>query len=135
MSIDIGRIGIWSLELRFGEQGAAADAAAELDELGYGAIWIPGGIGGDLFGDVERLGPGKLLAPEQGVVLESSPARARELARRALSAYLRLPNYANNWRRLGFTEDDIAGPSDRLIDALFAWGGVDAIRARVDEHL
>ena len=51
----LGRVGIWSLELRFGNPREAVEAATELDELGYGAIWIPGGIGGDVLGDVGRL--------------------------------------------------------------------------------
>src|SRR6516164_7158090 len=51
----LGPIGIWSLELRFGDRSEAQDAAAELDELGYGALWIPGGVGGDVFGDVAAL--------------------------------------------------------------------------------
>ena len=58
------RIGIWSLELRFGDRAEAADAAAELEELGFSAIWIPGGVGGDLFGDVERL----LSATQRAVI-------------------------------------------------------------------
>src|SRR4051812_13759283 len=83
----------------------------------------------------EALGPEKLLAPEQAVVLETDAERARTLARQHLEIYLQLPNYANNWRRLGFSDDDIAGGgSDRLVDALVAWGDLDAIRARVDEH-
>lgn len=247
----LGRIGLWSMELRFGDAGAIADAASELDDLGYGTIWVPGGIGGDITGDVSRLlaatrraaiatgiiniwkhepaelgdwwaslpaadkartllglgvshgpligetwgkplavtrdyveklsalgipaenmclaalgpkmialsrdktagahpylatpehtaiarellGPGKLLAPEQGVVLETDPAKARELARGALKFYLTLPNYANNWLRLGFTQDDIDSCSDRLVDGLFAWGDAAAIKTRVDAHL
>lgn len=246
----LGRIGIWSMELRFGDAGQAREGVAELDELGYGAVWTPGGLGGDMLGDMgrlldaapriavaagilniwkhetaevgawwksrsaaeqgrlmlglgvshgptigeaykkplsvmnayldgldaegvpaarrclaalgpkmldlsrdrsagahpylitpehtaearERLGPGALLAPEQGVVLERDPGKARELARQALSTYLRLPNYRNNWLRLGFSEDEIEGSSDRLIDALFAWGDVEAIVRRVREH-
>src|SRR5271169_5331949 len=51
----LGRIGVWSLELRFGDPGQAVDAAAELDELGFGALWIPGGVGGDVLGSVDRL--------------------------------------------------------------------------------
>lgn len=248
---NVGRIGIWSMELRFGDAGEVAEAAAELDELGYGAIWFPGGIGGDVTGDFSRLlaatrcaaiatgivniwkhepqeiagwwlglpddhkarallglgishgpligeswgkpigvtrdyverltalgvpadsqclaalgpkmlelardltagahpylatpehtararailGPGKLLAPEQGVILESDPARARELAVGALTHYRALPNYRNNWKRLGFTEEEIESVSERLLDALFAWGSVDRIAARVREHL
>jgi probable F420-dependent oxidoreductase len=84
----------------------------------------------------EALGEGKLLAPEQGVVLESDPDRARELARGFLKPYLGLPNYTNNWLRHGFTEDDLRdGGTDRLVDALIAWGDEDAIHARVREHL
>jgi probable F420-dependent oxidoreductase len=83
----------------------------------------------------EALGPEKLLAVEQAVVLETDPERARALAREHLEIYLQLPNYANNWRRLGFGDEDIAsGGSDRLVDALVAWGDLDAIRARVDAH-
>ena len=83
----------------------------------------------------EALGPAALLAPEQGVVLESNPTRARELARPYVKGYGALANYANSWLRLGFTEEDIANTSDRLVDALFAWGGVDRIAERVNAHL
>jgi probable F420-dependent oxidoreductase len=83
----------------------------------------------------EAVGPERLVATEQAVVLETDPECARELAREHLEIYLQLPNYANNWRRLGFSDDDIAGGgSDRLVDALVAWGDEDAIRARVEQH-
>jgi probable F420-dependent oxidoreductase len=83
----------------------------------------------------EILGPGKLLAPEQKVVLATDPGRARAIARQTLGRYLALPNYTRNWLRLGFTEDDLAGGgSDRLVDAMVAWGGMDAILARIAEH-
>ena len=247
----LGRIGIWSMELRFGDPGQAVEAAAELDELGFGALWTPGGVGGNVLGDISRLlgatrkaviatgilniwkhepseigkwwseqpadrkqrvllglgvshgpligdayskplatmarfltqlsgegvpaknlclaalgpkmlelardrtagahpylvtpehsamarrilGPDALLAPEQGVVLETDPVRARELGRKALTHYRRLPNYLNSWRRLGFTEDEISNAGDRLIDEIFAWGGMDKIVARVNAHL
>jgi probable F420-dependent oxidoreductase len=247
----LGRVGIWSLEMRFGDPAQIAEAAAELDALGYGALWVPGGIGGDVMGDIDRLlaatrrmtiatgilniwkhepkdvagwwkgltqdrksrlmlglgvshgpligesyahplakmrtyldrisaegipaeslclaalgpkmlelardrtagahpylvtaehsavarkalGPGKLLAPEQGVILESDPAKAREAARQALAMYKDMPNYANSWRRLGFSDEDIAGLSDRLIDGLFAWGGTSKIAERVNAHI
>lgn len=247
----IAKVGIWSLELRFGDKGQADEAAAELDELGYGALWIPGGIDDGAPADVERLlgatrraviatgilniwkhepselaawfanlgeveqartllgigvshgpiigeqwgkplsvmrsfldgldaagmprdhlclaglgpkmialsgertagahpylvtpehtaqarailGPGKLLAPEQGVILEADPAKARELALGALEHYRMLPNYRNNWLRLGFTDDEIEVCSDRLIDALFAVGSVERAAARVQAHL
>lgn len=250
MTVELGRIGIWSLEMRFGDYAQSIEAAAELDELGLGALWVPGGVGGNLLGDLERLlaaskrmavatgilniwkheptevaawwqrlerdhqkrvllglgvshphaigdawqrplakmrdyltqlsdeglpsnalclaalgpkmlelakertagvhpylvtpehtasareavGPGKLVAPEQGVVLEADPGRARELARKALSQYQTYPNYMNSWRRLGFSEEDIRDGSDRLVDALFAWGPMDRIAERVNEH-
>src|SRR4051812_21029075 len=83
----------------------------------------------------EILGAGPLLAPEQAVVLERDPDRARTIARGHLERYLALPNYANNLRRLGFSDDDFAnGGSNALVDALVAWGDEAAIRARVDEH-
>ncbi len=247
----LGRIGIWSLELRFGDSGQAIAAASELDALGFGAIWIPGGVGGDVLGSVGRLaaatrktviatgilniwkhqaaeigdwwqaqtaatqarvllglgvshgpvigeayarplaamrgfldqlaeqhvpgealclaalgpkmlelagartagvhpylvspahtakareilGAGKLVAPEQGVVLESDPERAREMGRQVLEHYRRLPNYVNNWLRLGFSETDVADLSARLVDTIIAWGTVEQIKARVEEHL
>ncbi|MFG3205526.1 LLM class F420-dependent oxidoreductase [Streptomyces sp. NPDC048192] len=80
----------------------------------------------------EILGPGPLLAPELKVVLETDPSRARALARETLAMYLALPNYTNNFLRLGFTEDDLAnGGSDRLVDAVFAWGDETRIRDRI----
>src|SRR4051794_39072142 len=83
----------------------------------------------------EAVGPERLVATEQAVVLETDPECARELAREHLEIYRQLPNYTNNWRRLGFGDDDIAGGgSDRLVDALVAWGDEDAIRARVEQH-
>lgn len=246
----LGRIGIWSMELRQGDPGEINDAAGELDDLGYGALWIPGGMGGDLLKDVSRLlsatktatvatgilniwmhdphdvanwwrelsedhrarfllglgvshgatvgdayrkplsamkdyltklsgeglsadgiclaalgpkmlelardrtagahpylvtpehtaiarealGVGPLLAPEQGVVLETDPARARDIARPYVKGYGQLANYANSWRRLGFSEADIADTSDRLVDALFAWGDADRVAERVNAH-
>jgi probable F420-dependent oxidoreductase len=246
----IGKVGIWSLELRFGDHGEAVEAAAELDELGYGALWVPGGVGGPVLDDIGRLlaatkratiatgilniwkhephevgdwwkgqsdalrtrtllglgishgpligdayakpvatmrayldmlaeagmaldhavlaalgpkmlelaaertagahpylvtpehtaearaalGPDALLAPEQGVVLETDPVRARELARGAVEHYRRLPNYTNNWKRLGFTAEEIEDSSDRLVDALFAWGTAEQIAERVAAH-
>jgi len=249
-AVPLGRVGIWSLELRFGDPGVSAEVAAELDELGYGALWIPGGIDDAVLGDVDRLlsaapriaiatgiinvwkqqaedvaawwkgqsadrqarvmlgigishgpiigetwgkpvavmrdyldkldaaglppsasciaalgpkmlelagqrtagshpylvtpehsaiarrimGPGKLVAPEQGVVVETDPAKARELARGALDHYRFLPNYKNNWKRLGFTDEEIDNLDDRLIDGLFAWGTPAKIAERVKAH-
>jgi len=247
----LGRVGVWSMELRFGDRAEAEGAAAEADELGYGALWIPGGIDGAVLADVERLlsvtkhttiatgilnlwkhdpadvaawfnglpaddqprvmlgigvshgpiigdawkrpiavtrdflerltaagmppdntclaalgpkmlelardctagahpylvtpehsamargilGPGKLLAPEQGVIMSSDPAKARELALAALTHYRQLPNYRNNWLRLGFSDEDIESANDRLIEGLFAWGAPDEIAERVNAHL
>src|SRR4051794_7582722 len=248
--------GIWSPALRYGDPAAAADLAAELEGLGYNALWIPD-VGGDVFGSVENLlgatttatiatgilnlwmhepeetadqhsrlgalygrrflvgigvshaplidmaetgryrkplartrefldgldaaatplpvddrvlaalgpkmlelardraagahpylvtpehtkvardavGPGKLVLPEQGVVLETDPDRARAIARTHLATYLGLPNYSNNWKRFGFTDDDLRdGGSDRLVDALVTWGDEATIAARVQEH-
>ena len=249
--MDLGRIGVWSMELRFGDKAEGAAAATELEDLGFGTLWVPGGIGGDVTGDLDYLlgatrraaiatgilnvwkhepaeiaswfhalpadrqarvmlglgishapligdawakpvaamrgyldqldaldmpsdqlclaalgpkmlalsgartagahpylinpqhtaearkvlGPNKLLAPEQGVVLESDPEKARAVARKAVEHYCRLPNYTNNWLRLGMKQEDIDSVSDRLVDALFAWGDAGAIKARVDEHL
>jgi probable F420-dependent oxidoreductase len=84
----------------------------------------------------EILGGEKFLAPEHKVVLAAEPERARDLARKALEYYLVLPNYVNSWRRLGFEENDFqSGGSDRLIDALFAWGTPEDALGRVQEHL
>ncbi|ARH93327.1 MULTISPECIES: LLM class F420-dependent oxidoreductase [Streptomyces] len=84
----------------------------------------------------EILGDGPLLAPEQAVVLETDPAKARAVARAHTRFYLELPNYVGNLRRFGFDDDDFTGGgSDRLVDALVAWGDVDAVRRRVQEHL
>ena len=81
------------------------------------------------------LGPNKLLCVEQGAVLETDATRARAAARRFLELYLTLPNYVNNWRRLGFTDTDFAGGgSDRLIDSIVAWGDETAIRKRIEAH-
>lgn len=82
------------------------------------------------------LGQGRLLAVEQFVLLETDAGRARELGREAISWYLTLPNYRDNLRWLGFADDDlIGGGSDRLVDALVAWGDAARIRTRVREHL
>lgn len=256
MTFPLSGIGIWSAALRYGDRSASADASAELEELGYTALWMPD-VGGDLFEVIESnlaatstivvatgilnlwmheatetaqrhhtfverfgprvlfgigvshaplvnasepdryrhplartrqyldeldaatnplpvqdrvlaalgpkmlelartraggahpylvtpdhtavardaLGPGPLLAPEQAVVLETDPARARQLARTHLSGYLRLPNYTNNWLRHGFTDEDLLeGGSDRLVDALVVWGDEHTIANRVREH-
>jgi probable F420-dependent oxidoreductase len=82
------------------------------------------------------LGADRLLAPEQAVVLETDAEPARRIARGHTKSYLALPNYANNLRRLGYSEGDLAeAGSDRLVDDVVAWGDPGAIARRVDEHL
>ena len=251
--------GIWSGELRYGDAGEKREAAAELEELGYSALWIPD-MGGDVFGALrdlldatasvvvatgihnlwmhaadevgagfaalegdqpgrtllgigvshslvieqthpgqydkplqvtrryldeldavsptvptdrrvlaalgpkmlelardraggahpylvtpeltklarEALGEGPLLLPEQHVVLDTDADRARAIAREGIATYLQLPpprSYVNNWRRVGFSDEDFAdGGSNRLVDAIVAWGDEDAIAARLREH-
>jgi probable F420-dependent oxidoreductase len=255
-AMNLSGIGVWSGELRYGDAGEKREAAAELQELGYTAAWIPD-VGGDVFGALRELldatttlvaatgilnlwmhsasevgegfagleadaagrtllgigvshhllidqtrpgeytrplaktrayldeldatspsvpsdrrvlaalgpkmlglardraggahpylvtpehtavaraelGDGPLLAPEQHVVLETDGDKARAVAREGLTVYLQLPNYVNNWRRLGFTEDDFAdGGSDRLVDHVVVWGDEAAIAARVQAH-
>jgi probable F420-dependent oxidoreductase len=73
---------------------------------------------------------------EQTAVLTTDPAEGRRIGRAFAKSYLALPNYANNLRRLGWSDADLAGDgSDRLIDAVIAWGDVDAIVRRVRAHL
>jgi probable F420-dependent oxidoreductase len=255
--MELGKVGIWSGEFRSRDAGDAGAAAGEIERLGFGALWIPGGAGGNIFGVVTRaldgsqtmpvatgilnvwmheasevaaeharisadhpdrfllglgashamaveatgrayerprsvmvhyldeldaaktpvrkedrvlaalgpkmlelardrsagahpylttpehtqrarsvLGEGPLLAPEQMVVMETDPTIARDIARKSLALYLRLPNYTNNMLSCGFTEADLAdGGSDRLVDGHIAWGGLEAIAGRVGEHL
>ncbi len=255
--MDFSKVGIWSADLRFGDRGEAADAAAELEELGYGALWFPDG-GGPVFdaarnllaatretvvatgilnlwmhepaeavdgyaslnGDFpdrflmgigvshapaidqmrepgtyrkplaamkafldeldsgtppvpperrvlaalgpkmldlaaertggvhpylvtpehtriarEAVGGDRLVLPEQTVVLCSTREEARSSAEGWLRDYLALPNYANSMLRLGFTQEDVDTVSDRLFDAIIAWGDEEANKARVDEHI
>jgi len=81
------------------------------------------------------LGRGPKLCPEQAVVLETDAATARAIGREFLALYLTLPNYTNNFLRLGFSEADFQnGGSDRLIDAIIAWGDLEQIRNRVRAH-
>jgi probable F420-dependent oxidoreductase len=247
----LGKIGIWSMELRFGDKAEALEAATELDELGYGALWVPGGIDDNVLNDINQLlavtkkaviasgilniwkhkpedvgawwngqspenqsrillglgvshapiigetygkpltamkhflaglgrakipasslclaalrpkmlelaaehtagahpylvtpehtaqartilGPNALLAPEQGVILDTDPDTARAKARTVIGHYAQLPNYVNSWLALGFTQDEITTGNDRLADALFAWGTPEQIATRINEHL
>ncbi|MFJ8750007.1 TIGR03620 family F420-dependent LLM class oxidoreductase [Streptomyces sp. NPDC102441] len=82
------------------------------------------------------LGPDALLAPELTVVLDTDAARARTTARNMLTMYLQLPNYTANLLRLGFAESDFdGGGSVRLLDALFALGDAERVKARTQEYL
>ncbi len=253
--MDLAGVGVWSSQLRYGDPAETADAAAELDELGFTALWIPD-VGGPVFDAVGRLlaattrtviatgilnlwmhsagdvaesyaaltaehgdrfllgigvshaplidanqpgryrqplaatasfldgldaapqpvpaearvlaalgpkmltlsatrargahpylvtpehtasarstlGQGPLLLPEQTVILCDSAEEARRIGTDWLRAYLAFPNYANNLLRSGFSEDDLAQVSDRLFDAIIAWGDEGAIMRRVAEH-
>ena len=83
----------------------------------------------------ETIGDGPLLATEQMVVLDTDPSSARAIARQHVARYLDLPNYTNNLRGLGFTDADLAPPgTDRLVDAIVAWGDAGAIADRVRAH-
>lgn len=84
----------------------------------------------------ELIGPDAFLAPEHKAVLTTDPEKAREVGRRALAIYLDLANYVNNWKRLGFGDEDVAKPgSDRLVDAVVAYGTPETIAARLKSHL
>ncbi|HUL98327.1 MAG TPA: LLM class F420-dependent oxidoreductase, partial [Mycobacterium sp.] len=80
------------------------------------------------------LGKGPLLLPEQTVILCAGRDAARPVGTDWLRSYLALPSYANNLLRLGFSSDELASVSDRLFDAIIAWGDEDAILRRVREH-
>ncbi len=80
------------------------------------------------------VGPDKLVATEQMVVLETDPSVAREIARQHMKIYLDLPNYANNLMRLGYTESEISNADDRVVDAIVVWGDLDTVAARVRDH-
>ncbi|MFB8088284.1 LLM class F420-dependent oxidoreductase [Streptomyces sp. NPDC055992] len=83
----------------------------------------------------QALGPDALLAPELSVVLDTDLDRARDTARAMLAMYLKLPNYTGNLLRLGFTESDFEdGGSARLLEALFALGDAERVKARANEY-
>jgi probable F420-dependent oxidoreductase len=82
------------------------------------------------------LGAGPLIAPEQKVLLETDPERARTIARPTVELYLNLVNYVSNLRRLGWTDEDlVTGGSDRLVDALAVHGDAAAVASGVTAHL
>jgi probable F420-dependent oxidoreductase len=84
----------------------------------------------------DEMGSSVFLAPEHKVVLTTDVDEARRIGREIIDHYLGLSNYVNNWLRLGFSEDDVRKPgSDRLIDAVVAYGSPEAIAKRLNEHL
>lgn len=82
----------------------------------------------------EVMGPDALLCVEQKVCLSTDASAAREAAKAAIAMYADLPNYRNNWIRLGFTDDEIQQRADRFIDAVVIWGDEDRVRAGIQAH-
>jgi probable F420-dependent oxidoreductase len=81
------------------------------------------------------MGEDAWLCPEQMVLLETDADKAREIARANMQVYVQLPNYQNNLRQFGFGDEDFAdGGSDRLVDAIVAWGDEKAIADRIQAH-
>jgi len=81
------------------------------------------------------VGPDKWLCVEQMVLLSTDAAKARQVARQTMAFYMPLPNYRNNWLRLGFSEQDLAdGGSDRFLDAMVAWGDEAVLQQRLQAH-
>lgn len=79
---------------------------------------------------------GKILAPEVTVVVEEDADTARAIAREQLAYYFTLTNYTSNWQRWGFSAEEVAGTgSDRLIDALVAWGSPGQVAEKLRAHL
>jgi probable F420-dependent oxidoreductase len=86
--------------------------------------------------EARKLIPEAFIAPEHKAVLTTDAEKARAVGRKSLEIYLNLANYLNSWKRLGFTDDDVAKPgSDRLVDAVVAYGTPDEIAARLKEHI
>ena len=84
----------------------------------------------------QKIGPDRRLVVEQKVALVEEPSEGRRLARMELSRYMTLPNYRNNWLRIGYNEDDVSGNgSDRFMDGMVAWGSVEQIKSRIQQHL
>jgi probable F420-dependent oxidoreductase len=84
-----------------------------------------------------QIGPKAMICAAQAVILESDPTKARAAAREYMKTYVpRLPNYTNNLKALGWSDEDFqSGCSDRLVDAIVAWGNEEKIRERIDAHL
>src|ERR1700736_1139153 len=84
----------------------------------------------------ELIGPSAFLAPEHKVVLTTDAEKARAVGRKALDIYLSLNNYVSNWKRLGFTDDDVRRPgSDKLVDAFVAYGTTEDVARRLTQHI
>jgi probable F420-dependent oxidoreductase len=246
----LGKLGVWSSELRWSQEPGGEQFARDLEEMGFGALWIPGGFDDKVLEDVSRLlaatqkavvatgilnlwkykpaevaswfaalsaehkartmigigishsaligedyarplantrkflvgleaagmamdntslaalgpkmvalsgektagahpylvdakhsqqarailGSGKLLAPEQGVAFGATVEEARATAAKGVSFYKTLPNYRNNWLRLGYTDEEIETDADRFIDGIVACGDVTTMANRVREH-
>ncbi|MSR13627.1 MAG: TIGR03620 family F420-dependent LLM class oxidoreductase [Gammaproteobacteria bacterium] len=82
-----------------------------------------------------NMGPKAAVICEQKVCLTTDPVVARKAARGALGVYLPLPNYYQNWFRLGFNESDLKdGGSDRLMDAMVFWGSAEQIKAKLRQY-
>ena len=82
----------------------------------------------------QLLGRDKMLCVEQKVAFTTDKEVAYQTVRTELARYIHLPNYRNNWKRLGFSEEEIDATSDRFIDELVAWGTLDQINERLNEH-
>ena len=82
----------------------------------------------------ELMGPDALLCVEQKVCLTTDSDAARTAGKTALAVYADLPNYRNNWKRLGFTDDEIEQRADRFVDAVVVWGDEERVRAGVQAH-
>ncbi len=83
----------------------------------------------------ETMGPNAWLCPEQMVMLETDPIKGRAAARAQMGTYIGLPNYCNNLKELGFSDADFEnGGSDKLVDAIVAWGDEQTIRDRIQAH-
>ena len=81
------------------------------------------------------MGPDAWLCVEQKVCLTDDGSTARDVAQKQMTRYMRLPNYRNNWFRLGFSEDEVTGQgSDRFLDAMVIWGGETQIRDSIEAH-
>ena len=81
------------------------------------------------------IGPSKWLCVEQKVLMVTDPGKAREIARQVMGFYLTLTNYRNNWKREGFSDEDLdGGGSDRFLDAMVAWGSEATVRQRIQAH-